>query len=216
MITTPDLIYSLAKSATPVQRLRPPDARAAGWLVFAALMIALMMVVHGLRPDLAASMRQDAFTITFAASLATAVLAAIAAFIVSVPGRSRAWLMLPAPALAIWILNIGYGCLTSWVELPAGMKAGDEANCFALLVITGVPLSLMMLIMLRHAALIAPTAAAIMGGLAVSAVTAVALSLFHSHDASALVLLWNLGVGVLYVGLGGLYGRRIFSWVAPR
>jgi hypothetical protein len=96
------------------------------------------------------------------------------------------------------------------------MPFGDEAGCFALLVLTGVPLSLAMLIMLRHAALLAPTRVAISGGLAVAAVTATALSIFHNHDASAIILIWNFGTAVLLVALGGLTGRRIFSWIAQR
>ena len=53
MITTPDLIESLVANAAPVRRLRPPVARAVGWLLFAALMLALLAISHEVRPDLA-------------------------------------------------------------------------------------------------------------------------------------------------------------------
>ncbi len=216
MITTPDLIDSLVANAAPVRRLAPPVARAAGWLLFAALMLALLAVSHEVRPDLALRLRQPEFVIGIAASLATGVLAAIASFLVSIPDRSRMWLLLPLPALFVWVLTIGYGCLTNWVSLqPGSLPLGDEAGCFALLVLTGVPLSLAMLVMLRHAALLAPTRVAISGGLAVAGVTATALSIFHNHDASALILIWNLGTAALLVALGGTFGRRMFSWVAP-
>ncbi len=217
MIATPDLIESLVANAAPVRRLRPPVARAVGWLLFAALMLALLAVSHEVRPDLALRLRQPEFVIGIAASLATGVLAAIASFLLSIPDRSRAWLLLPLPALFVWVSTIGYGCLINWVSLqPGSLAFGNEAGCLALLVLTGVPLSLAMLIMLRHAALLAPTAVAISGGLAVAAVTATALSIFHNHDASAIILIWNFGTAVLLVALGGLTGRRIFSWVAPR
>lgn len=216
MITTPDLIESLVAKAAPVRRLRPPVARAAGWLLFAALMLALLAVSHDVRPDLALRLRQPEFVIGIAASLATGVLAAIASFIVSIPDRSRSWLLLPLPAILVWVSTIGYGCLTNWVSLqPGGLPLGGEAGCFALLVLTGVPLSLAMLIMLRHAALLAPTRVGIAGGLAVAAVTATALSIFHNHDASAIILIWNLGTAALLVALGGAFGRTMFSWVAP-
>ena len=217
MIATPDLIESLVANAAPVRRLRPPVARAVGWLLFAALMLALLAVSHEVRPDLALRLRQPEFVIGIAASLATGVLAAIASFLLSIPDRSRAWLLLPLPALFVWVSTIGYGCLINWVSLqPGSLPFGNEAGCLALLVLTGVPLSLAMLIMLRHAALLAPTAVAISGGLAVAAVTATALSIFHNHDASAIILIWNFGTAVLLVALSGLTGRRIFSWVAPR
>ena len=214
MITTPDLIESLVANAAPVRRLRPPVARAVGWLLFAALMLALLAVSHEVRPDLALRLRQPEFVIGIAASLATGVLAAIASFIASIPDRSGRWLFLPLPALVLWVSTIGYGCLVNWVSLSPSLPLGDEAGCFALLVLTGVPLSLAMLIMLRHAALLAPTRVAISGSLAVAAVTATALSIFHEHDASAIILIWNFGTAVLLVALGGAFGRRMFSWVA--
>ena len=216
MIATPDLVESLVANAAPVGRLRPPVARAVGWLLFAALMLALLAVSHEVRPDLALRLRQPEFVIGIAASLATGVLAAIASFLLSIPDRSRLWLFLPLPALFVWVATIGYGCLINWVSLqPGSLPFGDEAGCLALLVLTGVPLSLAMLIMLRHAALLAPTRVAISGGLAVAAVTATALSIFHNHDASAIILIWNLGTAALLVALGGAFGRRMFSWVAP-
>jgi hypothetical protein len=178
-------------------------------------MLALLAVSHDVRPDLALRLRQPEFVMGVGASLATGVLAAIASFLLSVPDRSRMWLLLPLPALFVWVSTTGYGCLINWVSLqPGSLPFGDEAGCFALLVLTGVPLSLAMLIMLRHAAFLAPTRVGIAGGLAVAAVTATALSIFHDHDASAIILIWNFGTAVLLVALGGAFGRRMFSWVA--
>lgn len=217
MITTPDLIESLVASAVPVRRLRPPLARAVGWLLFAALILALFAVSHGVRPDLGMRLQQPVFVIGIAASLATGVLAAVASFIVSVPDRSRRWLLLPVPALLVWLPTVGYGCLIAWVSMgPDGISLGETARCFATLVLVGAPLSLALLVMLRFTALLAPTPVAIAGSLAVAAITSTALSLFHQLDATAMILIWNLGTAALLVALGGLYGRRIFSWVAPR
>jgi hypothetical protein len=217
MIATPDLIESLVANAAPVRRLRPPVARAAGWLLFAALMLALLAVAHGMRPDLELHLQQPVFVVGIAASLATGVLAAVASFIVSVPDRSRLWLLLPAPALIAWLSTIGYGCLTEWVSIrPGAVTLGETARCFATLMLVGGPLSIALLVMLRYAALLSPTPVAIMGSLAVAAMTATALSLFHELDATVMVLIWNFGVAALLVALGGLYGRRMFSWVAPR
>lgn len=216
MITTPDLIESLLASAAPVRRLRPPLARAVGWLLFAALILALLAVSHGVRPDLELRLQQPVFVLGVAASLATGVLAAVASFIVSVPDRSPRWLVMPVPTLLIWLATVGYGCLTYWVSIgPAGISLGETARCFATLVLVGAPLSLAMLVMLRYTALLSPTPVAITGSLAVAAMTSTALSLFHPLDATALILIWNLGTAALLVAFGGLYGRRMFSWVAP-
>jgi len=149
--------------------------------------------------------------------LLTGVCAAIAAFMLSLPDRSRLWLALPAPALATWLSAIGYQCLTNWITLdPDGMRLGETARCFATLVLTSLPLSLALLVMLRYAAPLRPTPATVAGSLAVAAITAVALSLFHDLDATVMILIWNLGTTAILIGLGALFGQRLLSWVAPR
>ena len=214
MITTPDLIGALAANVTPVRRLRPPLARATLWLSFAAVVLVLLAVSHGGRPDLALRLRQPTFVVSIAASLLTGILAALAVFLVSVPDRSRAWLLLPLPALVVWISTIGYGCLTDWVDLDAGsFRVGEAARCFATLVLTSVPLSLLMFVMLRHAAPLRPMPVALTGSLAVAAITASALSLLHAFDATAMILRWNLGSAALVVGMGSLLGRKMFAWL---
>jgi hypothetical protein len=217
VITTPDLIGSLADNLKPVRRLRPPVTRATCWLLLAALVLALVAVSQGVRPDLTQRLRDPTFAIGLAASLFTGVLAANAAFMVSLPDRSRLWLLLPAPMLAVWLSTIGYQCLTDWVTLePDGIHLGEAARCFSTLMLTGLPLSLAMLVMLRYAAPLRPTAVTLMGSLAVAAIMATALSLCHALDATAMIIMWNLGTAALIVGLGGAFGRRMFSWVAPR
>lgn len=217
MISTPDLIESLARNATPVRRLRPPAIRALCWLLLAAVVLGLIAISEGLRPDLMQRLQQWDFAASMAASLVTGICAAIAAFMLSLPDRSRLWILLPAPALAAWLSTISYQCLFNWITLaPTAIRLGEAADCFATLVLTSLPLSLAMLIMLRYAAPLRPTAATLTGSLAVAAVTATALALFHALDASVMILVWNLGTTAAIVGLGGLFGRRLFSWVAPR
>lgn len=217
MITTQDLIESLVAGAGPVRRLRPPAARAALWLLFAAAIVSLLAISHGLRPDLGARLGQPLFVTGLAASLLTGALAAVAAFVVSLPDRSRLWLLLPAPALALWVSTISYECLTDWVSIrPGGVALGETADCFATLVLTSVPLWLAMLLMLRHVALLRSAAAAVAASLAVAAIASSALALFHDLDASVMILMWNLGTAALLVGLGSVFWERMFSWVAPR
>jgi len=215
MTSTSDVIDSLVADAKPVRRLQPPALRALCWLMFAALMLVLVAVGHGVRPDLMLKLHQPDFATSVVAALTTGVLAAMASFIASVPGRSRRWLLLPAPALALWISTIGYGCLTGWVSIgPEGLSLGETARCFATLAITGIPMSLAMLIMLRYVARLSPTPVAMTGSLAVAAMTAAALSLFHPLDATVMILFWNFGVTALFLVLSGLYGKRLLEWVA--
>ena len=210
MTKTPDLIDALVECATPVRRLRPPLVRGALWLALAAFILALLAIGHGVRADLAERLHQPVFVVSIAAALATGVLAAVAAFMVSLPDRSQWWLALPAPALAVWVGTIGYGCLTDWVVIgPDGVRFGETLRCFATLVLTSVPLAIALAVMLRYAALLRPGAVTLAGALAVAAITSSALSLFHDLDATMMILIWNLGTAALITGLGGLFGRRV-------
>jgi hypothetical protein len=211
--TTPNLIDALVECATPVRRLRPPLVRAAMWVAFAGLILALLATGHGVRTDLVERLHQPVFAVSIAAALATGILAAIAAFLVSLPDRSPWWVLLPAPALAVWVGTIGYGCLTDWVSVGAdGVRLGETMRCFATLVLTSVPLAVALAAMLRYAALLRPGAVTLVGSLAVAAITASALSLIHDLDATVMILVWNLGVAALITALGSMFGARMFRW----
>ena len=214
MTRTPDLIDALVDTATPIRRLRPPIVRAALWLAFAVILLGLIAVAHGVRPDFSDRVRQPLFILGMLGTLATSILAAVASFRLSLPDSSRLWAVLPLPALALWVATIGYGCLTDWVSMDPGIHLGEAVRCFATLLMTSIPLSIAMLVMLRYTALLQPLEVSVMGGLAVAAVTAFALSLFHDLDATVMILIWNLGVAVLIAALGSLFGRSMLTWMA--
>ena len=215
MTKTPDLIDTLVQDATPVRRLRPPLVRAGLWLAFAAIVLGLIAIAHGLRPDFSDCMRQPLFVVGMLGALATGISAAVASFQLSLPDSSRLWIILPLPALALWVVTIGYGCLTDWVSIgPDSVRLGEAIRCFATLLMTSVPLSIAMLAMLRYTALLRPLEVSVLGGLAVAAVTAFALSLLHDLDATVMILIWNLGAAALIASLGSLFGRSMLTWMA--
>ena len=217
MTTTPEFIDTLVASATPVRRLKPPLIRAGMWLVLATIILALIGVAHGLRSDIFDCVRQPRFVVAMVGALATGILAAVASFRVSVPDGSRLWVLVPMPALALWVSAIGYGCLTDWVSIrPDGVHMGEAVRCFATLLLTSVPLSIAMLVMLRYAALLRSTEVSLLGGLAVAAVTSFALSLFHDLDATMMILIWNLGSAIVVASASAVFGRSMFAWIAAR
>ena len=217
MIATPDLIESLSRNMKPVRRLHPPVTRAACWLLLAAVGVGLLAVSQGIRPDIMSRIHDPSFAAGIVGAVLTGVLAAVAAFLVSLPDRSRLWLLLPAPAVVLWLSNIGYQCLGDWVSIgPDGVSIGEATRCLATLVLTSLPLSLAMLVMLRYAAPLRPTAVTCMGSLAVAAITATALSLFHSADATLMIIMFNIGTAMMFVGFGALFGRRMLQWITPR
>lgn len=216
LIRTSDLIDTLAAQLVPVRPLRPPLLRALGWLALAAVVLVMLATAQGVRGDLQARLHDPAFLLTIGGALLTGVLAAVAAFMLSVPDRSGLWLLLPAPALVLWLSSVGAQCLTAWVSLdPAGMHLGETARCFATLVLTSLPLSLALLLMLRRAAPLRPLPVSLAGSIAVAALTASALSVFHRADATALILAWNLGTTALFAALAAAFGRRLLGPPAP-
>jgi len=212
MIKTSDLIEALVADARPVRRLRPPVLRATLWLLLPALVFVLLALSHGVRPDLAQRLAQPDFVVGVAASLMTGVLAAIAAFMLNLPDRSRAWALLPMPMLAAWLATLGRACLVNWVSLaPDGIQLGETARCFATVLMTSLPLALAMFTMLRHGSLLRASTVVPTASLAVAAMSATAMSLFHSLDASVMILVWNLGTAVFIVALGSWLGRRLVT-----
>lgn len=210
MITTPELIAALAAQPKPVRRLGPPLLRSLVWLAVAGLVLTVLAISQKLRPDFGLHMQETVFQLRLIASATTGVLAVIAAVMLSVPGRSRLWLMLPVPAALVWVANIGYQCLTNWVAISQnGMTAGETAECFATLVIISLPLSLASLLMLRHARHFATSGVAFMASLAISGVTAFAMTLFHALDASVLILAFNLVTSSLFIGAGMALGANL-------
>lgn len=213
MTDTNDLIETLVARSHKVRRLPRPSLLALFWLALAAGVLLLLAIEHGVRPDLALQWRNANFTVCLAASLATGMLAAIACINASLPDRSRLWLLLPLPTLAIWLSSIGYGCLTDWVEFNAGaVQPGEALRCFSTLLLVSLPLSGAMFLLLRHAARLRPMPVVLMAGLAVAAITASAMSLLHQLDASLMILIWNLGASLLIVAVEASLGKRAMRW----
>jgi hypothetical protein len=210
---TRDLIDSLVAEARPVRRLHHPLVRSLMWCVLAAGIVCLLGLEHGIRPDFAEQMRKFSFKLGLCSSLLTGALAAIGCLMASLPDRSRSWLLLPTPALLVWISTISYGCLTDWVEFDAWtMRMGEAARCFATLVLVSLPLSGVMFAMLRHTARLRPRLITLTAGLAVAAIASSAMALLHELDATIMILIWNLGAAFVIVAIEGALGSRIVNW----
>ncbi len=207
MITS-DLIRSLAADAKPVRRLRPPVLRALGWLLVSALILGTLTLWHGVSPEFMARMQEPHYLTAMLSAISTGALAAIGAFLVGLPDRSPWWAALPTPALVIWLGNLGYQCLAGWEPLPPGAVTVDGAvSCLTTLMVTSLPLSVLLVFMLRYAALFRPGPVVVLGAIAVSALTSAALAMFHPLDATAMIVGWNLGTIAIVVTVMGIASR---------
>jgi hypothetical protein len=215
MTETERLIERLAAGAQPVRRLAPPWRRTATWLLMAAAVLVVVAAGHGLRADLAGAMADPAVRTEWLASLLVGVLAAHAAFVVSLPGRRLRWAWLPAPAAALWLAGLGWGCLRDYARLGPAALAFDpvSAECAWTITLVSLPLGLVMLLMVRHAAVVRPAATAALAALAAAALASAGVGLLHEGETMLMTLLWHAGAVAVLAGLGLASSRRLFAWI---
>ena len=209
---TEELIYQLATDLRPVRRLRPPTLRAVIWLGLVALIAGLLFCFYG-SDELTGRLAQGiAMPFAMAGSILTAIAAAIAAFQLSLPDRSEAWALLPLPAAALWLGSSGLGCLQFWLipGLPTPSVA-TESECFLFVMALSVPLSTVMLLMLRQARPLRPGLVAGTGGLAAAAAAAALLWFFHPFDASVTDVLSQVIVVLGVIALNRAIGGRLLA-----
>lgn len=192
---TAALITRLAAELRPVTPLAAPGRRVAAYLAFASGVLLLLLVLRGLRLDLGDKAASLSFALGIAGGLLTGATGAMAALLLAAADRSRLWILLPLPALALWLGAVGTGCLAVWVPITPGVVTLQEvSNCFLTVVLAGTPLSLGMIWLLRRAMPLRPTLPVLAATLAASGMTSAALSLLHSIDPSAMILIWNGGI----------------------
>jgi len=208
---TEELIRSLATELQPVRRLAPPALRAALWLAAVAAVLALALPYLANWPTFEARMAVPRVCAECVAVGVTGVTAVLAAFIVSVPGRSRYWAALPLPSAFAWLGSSGLGCLRNgWSLHGPGGFLGESTHCFVFIVAVSVPLSLLLFAALRRARPIAPLPVALLGTLGVAALADFILEFFHPFDVTVIDLTLHLAaIGlVMLVGVA-LRGRLL-------
>lgn len=206
-----ELVQALSADLVPVKRLRPPVLRALGWLgavVATASVLALFSNLVAMAQRLTAAPDLELAAV---GSLLTAVLAAVAAFQLSFPDRSPKWALLPVPAAVLWIGASGLGCLRTWL-VPGTHDASltEAETCLFFILGLSVPLSVLLLAMLRRAYSLWPRLTGALGGLAVAGASATILNLFHPYDAAATDLVVHAAaVAIVIVANWGLVdGKR--------
>lgn len=215
MNDTDRLIEQLAARAAPVRRLASPLRRTALWLAAAALIVAAIVLGHGARPGWLQTLAAPNVAIEWVASVLTGVLAAYAAFQISVPGRSPSWAWLPLPAALLWLAGLGMGCLQDFFAHGADalVVRGHAFECARAIALTSLPLGALLLLMVRHAGVVRPAPTAMLAALSAAALSAAAVSMIHQGETALMALLWHFGAVALLSGLSFLAGGRLFGWL---
>jgi hypothetical protein len=209
-----ELIAALAADARPVQPLKPPLKRAAALLGAGALGSGLALFLVGDVRQLLDRYagREDVLVIEMGAMLVTAVLAVIGAFFMSIPGRSKHWLLAPLPSFLVWLLLSGAGCYDDFVRQGAsGLEIGHSMDCLIFILATSVVLGAPLLWRLSRASPIEPLPVALLGGLGAAALAAFLLQFFHPFAVTFIDLAVHLVSIGLVVGVAALLRRRTLS-----
>ncbi len=206
--TTDQLIARLSADAGPVQRLRHPLMRAAAWLGCVAIGSGGVIAAFADTSAFIGRAHDVRQMVELTATLATGLLAIVAAFEMSLPDRSRAWALLPLPALAAWLATTGLGCLQGWIAgTPTDL--GESAECFLILLGTSIPLGLVLSWMLLRAKPLAPASVAAMGGLGVAGIAAFLLQFFHPFDVTVIDLAIHAVAIGLVIAVSALSSRKL-------
>jgi hypothetical protein len=219
---TEKLIERLAEHVGPVRPLPPPWIRMAAWFLVAIPYVALVVFVVSPRADLIAKASEWRYTIEQVAALATGMTAAAAAFATVIPGYDRKILFLPALPLAIWLGSLGEGCVQDWIRFgPDSLSLRPDWFCFPAIVLVGAVPAIAIAVMLRRGAPLTPHITAALGGLAAAGLGNFGLRLFHSQDASLMVLVWQVGTVFILTAFAAWAGQYLLNWrsivsTAPR
>jgi hypothetical protein len=165
------------------------------------------------RPDLGERLTDSRWLLEQGAALATALMAALAAFCASVPGRPRWERLLPFPFFSLWIGLLGLGCVEAWLAAgPEGLRFNPDWICFPAIVLIGTVPGVTMATMLRRGAPLSPILSTALGALATATLADFGLRFFHPQDASLMVLVWQVGTVVALTLAGAAIGPRMLRW----
>jgi hypothetical protein len=199
---TNELIEALARDALPVRRLGPPLRRALAWLATVFLLAVLVISVEGAWSPMVQRLADARFALEMAATLLTGLAAVIAAFYLSVPGRSAFWAALPVPAFLLWVGSSGYECYRNWFVYgpDESLTLGRSSDCFVFIVLVSVPLGAALYLSLRRAMPLSPLPVLFLGGLGVAALAATLLQFFHPFDVTVMDLAAHFAAISIVIG----------------
>jgi hypothetical protein len=206
------MIRALGAELAPVRRLPSPGRRALGWLLLVAALAALLFAHYGAQPMLRRWAAAPDLAWAGIGAAATAVCAAWATLALGVPGRRAAWALLPLPAAALWLGASGWGCLRLWIAPGTHVAtAGEGLHCLGFILGFSVPLSALLIVLLRRACPLRPVLTAAMAGLASAAASATLLEICHAFDAAATDLAMHVVAVLAVVAINAAMGGRLLS-----
>jgi hypothetical protein len=209
-MSTEDLIGRLVRDTGAVKRSSRPGVLFAKWSAIGLLFLAAGILLIGAREDLAKMWHESGFIVHTLIVLSVTVLAATAAFKVSIPDREQRFLVTSsAVALAIWLAWL-VGALVTASE----PHAGHGLKCLRNIVVLAVPLGVLTCYMISRAAPLRTGTAGWLAALSAAAAADLATRFICRNDHAFHALVWHF-IPVLVLGCTGVVlGRIVFRWEA--
>jgi len=206
---TDALIENLARDATPVKALSPPYARAGAFVAAVLAVMGAVAFFAGHVDEALSSFSDMPFAAAFAGALVTGVCAIVAAVVLSVPGRSEAWMLLPLPGALLWLLGSGTQCY----QAVAAFGWGDDGPfasmaCFEFIATAGLPVAVGIYFLLRRSVETNLAEVTALAGLGAAMLAAALLQFFHPHSADPVDLASHIAAVIALIAAMMTLGRR--------
>ncbi|MDO8289912.1 MAG: NrsF family protein [Parvibaculum sp.] len=207
------LIDALTADLVPVRRLPAPLWRAAFWLGVVAAFAVGLYLAFDISVLLVHFEHMPETRVALAGAVLSTVLGAIAVFQLSLPDRSPRWALLPLPGLALWLGASGLGCLNQLAIIPEmrWYTLLEAPGCFVYIVGLSLPLSTLLIFMLRRGYTLHPGITSIAGGVTVAAASSSLLYIFHPFDATGTDILVHILAIAVVVGVNRWFGGRLLN-----
>ncbi len=206
------LIEGLAEDLKPVQRLRSPFAYAAIWLAAVAVVTGLFVLLVDKQAVAVRLLAYPDLWLAMTGAGLTAVLGAVAAFQLSLPDRRPSWALLPLPGLVLWLTFSGLGCLRSVTESGLShMLIVELQVCLSFIVGMSLPLSGLVILLLRRGYSLRPGLTGLSAGIAVAGASVALLNVIHPHDPTVIGIAVHVVAVLLVVLANRQAGGRIFA-----
>lgn len=207
-MNTAEMIKGLAREATRVKRPPRPLVMFLTWSAIGGFYLAAGILLIGTRSDLALVWHRSGFLIHTLMVLGVTVLAAAAAFVMSIPNRQSPWTMwIPAIALGAWLV-----WLASALVAAGDPHAGQGLKCVRNIAVLGVPIGALMYRLIVTAAPLRTSAAGWLASLSAFAAGDLATRFICRHDQALHALVWHFVPVLVMGGTGVVLGKVLLCW----
>ena len=213
---TDQLIVLLASQAAAVRPLPRPSVRLLQWIAVSLPATAVGVVLVQPRSDLVAMLYDPGFAWRAVATLATALLAAAIALVLSVPGRERFPFgrVLPFIAAGLWVLVLARLLVEGGNSMARLGALPVHLGCILQMTALSAVPTATLFAMLRRAAPMHPGWNAVLAALAGVALAALGTQALCPLDDPAHQLVGHVVPVLVLTGIGGVALRHRLNWSA--